>query len=192
MGLPMQVPLKIAFKGCEPSDAARFEIERHAARLEQFHDRITTCQVVVEVPGTRHRKGDPFGVRVRVAMPGRKDIVVNRPHGDKREHEHINVAIKDAFAAVERQIEDVAREKRGQVKTHEAPATGKVTKFVADDGYGFIETLDGREIYFHRNSVLNGAFDYLSVGVEVRFAEELGEKGPQASSVHLVGRRHTP
>jgi len=186
----MQVPLKIAFKGCDASDATRSEIEKHASRLEKFHDRITSCQVVVEVPGTRHRKGDPFGIKVTVAMPGRKDIVVNKTHGDKPEHEHINVAVKDAFDAVERQIEDWAREKRGQVKAHEAPDHGRVSKFVAGDDYGFIETSDGREIYFHRNSVLNGSFERLTVGSEVRFVEETGEKGPQASTVHLIGKHH--
>ena len=56
--------------------------------------------------------------------------------------------------------------------------------------YGTIETPDGREIYFHRNSVLNADFDRLENGASVRFTEEMGEKGPQASSVHIEGRHH--
>ncbi|SFK87236.1 cold-shock protein [Methylocapsa palsarum] len=98
------------------------------------------------------------------------------------------VAIKDAFAAAQCQIEDVVREMRGQVKFHEPADYGRVSKFVAGDDYGFIETADGREVYFHRNSVLDNAFDRLTVGAEVRFVEEAGEKGPQASTVREVGK----
>ncbi|MGO9847760.1 MAG: cold-shock protein [Methylocella sp.] len=65
-----------------------------------------------------------------------------------------------------------------------------MSKFVAGDDYGFIETSDGREVYFHRNSVLDNAFDRLTVGSEVRFVEEIGQKGPQASTVRLVGKHH--
>jgi len=61
-----------------------------------------------------------------------------------------------------------------------------VVKIFPGEGYGFLEDDEGREIYFHRNSVLDGAFQRLEVGSEVRFAEEAGEKGPQASSVGLI------
>jgi cold shock CspA family protein len=59
-----------------------------------------------------------------------------------------------------------------------------------EEDYGKIGTPDGRVIYFHRNSVLNGGFDALEVGNEVRFAEEAGDLGPQASSVSPVGKHH--
>jgi cold shock CspA family protein len=67
---------------------------------------------------------------------------------------------------------------------------GRVSKISAEEVYGFIATPDGREIYFHRNSVIDNAFDRLSVGSEVRLAEELGEKGAQASTVHPIGNHH--
>jgi cold shock CspA family protein len=114
--------------------------------------------------------------------------LITKTHGDVREHEHVTVAIKDAFAAAQRQIEDAVREMRGQVKPHEPGEHGHVSKFVAGDDYGFIETADGREIYFHRNSVLDDAFDRMTVGSEVRFVEEAGEKGPQASTVRIIGK----
>lgn len=185
----MQVPLEIAFKNSEPSESIKAEIEREAKRLEKFYSRITSCHVTVVAP-SKHRHGNPFKIDIRVAMPERKDIIVNKTHEDVKEHEYVTVAIKDAFAAAQRQIEDAAREMRGEVKPHEVEDHGHVAKFLADQDYGFIETPDGREIYFHRNSVLDGAFDRLRVGSEVRFVAEIGEKGPQASTVRAICKHH--
>lgn len=186
----MQVPLDISFQNMEPSEALRAEVEREARRLEKFHDRITSCHVTVTAPGARHRQGGPFEIGIRIAMPQHKDIIVNKTHGDVPEHEHATVAIKNAFALAQRQIEDAARKMRGDVKPHVPEDHGRVTKFLAGENCGFIETPDGREVYFHRNSVLDEAFDRLEVGSEVRFVEETGEKGPQASTVRLVGKHH--
>lgn len=186
----MQVPFEIAFQNLEPSETLRSEVEKQARRLEKFHDRITSCHVAIIAPKTRHRHGDLFSVNIRVAMPLHKDILVTKTHGDVPEHEHVMVAIKDAFALAQRQIEDAAREMRGQVKPHEVEDHGRVAKFLAGENCGFIETADGREIYFHRNSVLDDAFDRLTVGTEVRFIEEAGEKGAQASTVRLIGKHH--
>jgi cold shock CspA family protein/ribosome-associated translation inhibitor RaiA len=186
----MQVPLEITFQNSEPSEEIRAEVEKQARRLEKFHDRITSCNVAVIAPQTRHRTGDLYKIDIRIAMPEHKDVIVTKTHGDVPEHEHVAVAIKDAFAAAQRQIEDAAREMRGQVKPHEAEDHGRVSKFLAGEDYGFIETPDGREVYFHRNSVLDDAFDRLTIGSEVRFVEEIGEKGPQASTVRVIGKHH--
>lgn len=184
----MQVPLEIAFRDSEPSEKIRSEIEREAKRLEKFYDRITSCHVTVIAPHTRHRHGDLFTIDIRVAMPQHRDILVNKTHGDVPEHEYAKIAIRDAFAAAQRQIEDAVREMRGQVKPHKTPDHGRVAKFVADENYGFIETVDGREVFFHRNSVLDNAFDRLNVGTEVSFSEEIGDKGPQASTVRMIAK----
>lgn len=77
------------------------------------------------------------------------------------------------------------RKVRGKVKTHEAVPRGQIKALFPDRDYGLIGTPDGSEIYFHRNSVLDKDFDSLSVGDGVRFSEEMGEKGPQASTVHI-------
>ena len=114
----MQTPLEIAFQNSEPSDAVRSEIEKQAQRLEKFSDRITSCRVTVVVPHTRHRNGDLFKIDIRIAMPDHKDVIVSKTHGDAPEHQHVLVAIKDAFAAAQRQVEDCVREMRGQVKPH--------------------------------------------------------------------------
>src|ERR1700737_3952224 len=112
-GHNMQVPLDITFRNSEPSEAIRSEVEKQAKRLEKFHDRITSCHVTVIAPTMKRRHGDLFKIDICVAMPQHKDILVSKAHGDAPEHEHVMVAIKDAFAAAQRQIEDAAREMRG-------------------------------------------------------------------------------
>ena len=187
----MQEPIEVAFQHCEPSEEICAAIAKQAKRLEKFSDRITSCHVAVAGPSTRRRHGDLFQIDVRIAMPEHHDVIVTRTHGDAPEREHALVAIREAFDAAVRQIEDVERDMRGQVKQHAAEDHGRVTKFLAGEDCGFIETADGREIYFHRDAVLDGAFDRLVVGSQVRFVEEAGEKGAQASTVRLVGKRHS-
>jgi cold shock CspA family protein len=188
----MQTPVDIAFRQCEPSEEIRSEVAAQAHRLEKFSPRITSCHVVVNGPQTRRRNGDLFNIRLRIAMPGHKDVVVDRRRGDAPEREHPRVAIREAFHAAVRQIEETQREMRGRVKQHPVEDHGRVAKFLADGDCGFIETPDGREVYFHRNAVLNDAFDRLTVGSDVRFVENEGVKGSQASTVRLVGKHHLP
>ena len=186
----MQTPVEIAFRHCEASEEMRAEIAAQVRRLEQFSPSITSCRVVVTGPQTRHRSGDAFRVALFIAMPEHKNVVVDRPRGGAAEREHALVAIREAFDAAVRQIEDAQREMRGQIKDHVAESHGRVTKFLVEGNCGFIATPDGREIYFHRNAVLNGAFDRLRIGSEVRFVEEEGAKGAQASTVRLIGKHH--
>ena len=77
---------------------------------------------------------------------------------------------------------------QGQVKQHEGLPVGTVMKLDPSGEFGFLETADGREFYFHRNSVLDPWFSRLVIGARVSFAEEMGEKGPQASTVKLLGK----
>lgn len=100
------------------------------------------------------------------------------------------MAIRDAFDAMTRQLEDYARKRRGKVKHHETPAHGRISSLHPEEDYGRIKTPDDRLVYFHRHSVLDNAFDRLTVGSEVRFVEEAGERGPQASTVTLIGKHH--
>jgi len=130
----------------------RAEVAAQARRLEKFSPRITSCRVVVTGPNGRRRTGDLFQVELRIAMPNHKDIIVDRQHGDAPEHEHALVAIRKFFDVAKRQIEDAERDLRGEVKAHVPESHGRVAKLIAGEDYGFIETPDGREIYFHRNS----------------------------------------
>jgi ribosomal subunit interface protein len=176
----MQVPLEISTRLIQLSPALEADLRKRAARLERYYDRITSCRIAVERPSNHHNEGGPYRVRVDITVPG-SELVANKEADD------LNAAIRDAFQAAERQVDEYSQRRRGDVKTPVGPPTGRVVRIFPEDGFGFIEGADGREIYFHRNAVLEG-FDGLSVGSEVRFAEEQGVEGPQASTVSLVGK----
>lgn len=109
----METPLQITLRGIAHSDAVEAAIRDKAAKLEQFHPRIIGCRVVVEVPGRHKQQGKQFVVRIDVKVPG-AEIVANHDRS-----EDIYVALRDAFAAARRKLEEHARLRRGDVKTHE-------------------------------------------------------------------------
>lgn len=186
----MAVPLQVTFKDMEPSPALEARIRAKAARLKRFADDILRCHVTVEAPHRHHHQGRLYRARVEVHVP-RGDVIVTRESPLNQAHEDPYVAVRDAFDAAVRQIEDHVRKLRGDVKHHEPSLlNGRVVRIVAGADYGFIETSDGDEVYFHRNSVAGGGFDRLRVGDEVRLSLAEGDKGPQASVVHPVGRHH--
>ncbi len=189
----MQNPLKITFRHMDSSEALAVRIRGRAEDLEQFFDRIIACRVVVECRHPRRRQGNLFEVGVDLVVPGR-EIVVGRDPAARHAHEDAHVAVRDAFDAVRRLLEDYIREERGDVKLHAVPDHGRIVRLLADRDCGFILTADGAELYFHRNSVVNGGFDKLAVGDEVRFVAQHGEsiEGPQASTVVPVGKHHLP
>jgi cold shock CspA family protein len=122
-------------------------------------------------------------------MPG-EEIIADRHPAKHQAHEDVYVALRDAFNAARRQLEDYVRKRRGKVKTHETVPHGQIKLLVPAEDYGMIETTEGRDVYFHRNSVIDADFDKLAVGDAVHFSEEMGEKGPQASTVHVEGKHH--
>jgi len=174
----MDIPLQITVRNVEVSESTRALIRGHAAKLDRFYDRITACRVLVGVP-QRYRIGQPiaYSVRIDLVVPGGELVVRRKPRDD------LVTAIQDAFDAVARQLQDHARVQRGDVKRGVAPERAVVRRLFSYDGYGFLETPEGEEVYFHRNSVLDGAFDGLEVGTTVRYAQEMGERGPQATTV---------
>jgi ribosomal subunit interface protein len=176
----MQVPLELSTRRITLSPALEAELRKRATKLERHYDRITSCRIAVERPSNHHNEGGPYRVRLDITVPG-SELVANK------EAEDLNAAIRDAFDAAERQVEEFSQRRRGEVKTTAVPPQGRVVRLFPEDGFGFLEAPDGREIYFHRNAVLEG-FETLEVGSEVRFAEEQGIEGPQASTVSLVGK----
>lgn len=185
----MQQPLQIVWRGMETSPALEAKIRERVKKLESFCDHIIGCRVVVEQLHRRKRRGNLFNVRVDVTVPG-TELVVDHEHRKDHAHEDAFVAARDAFDAMRRQLEEFVRRERGDTKSHEVPPHGRVVELFPHMDYGTLETPDRRQIYFHRNSVVNAEFDRLEIGTEVRFVAEMGEEGPQASTVTILGKHH--
>lgn len=186
----MKIPLQITFRNLEPSDAIEAKIRAKSEKLERFAEDIMSCRVIVEAPHKHHHKGVTYAVKIDITLPG-TEIIADRHPDQHHAHEDVYVAIRDAFDAAYRQLEDYVRERRHKVKHHETAPHGHIKEIFPDQDYGILMTPDEREIYFHRNSVIGGDFDKLQVGTSVHFSEEMGEKGPQASTVHIEGKHHT-
>jgi ribosomal subunit interface protein len=186
----MQIPLQITYRDMPPSEAVDANIRERVQKLELFVDNITSCRVVIEAPHKRHHKGQLFSIHIDITLPSH-EIVVSRQPDNHHAHEDIYVAIRDAFDSARRQLEDYNRRFHGKVKQHISEPHGQILELNLEQDFGIIKTHDGREIYFHRNSVLNADFDSLKPGASVHFSETSGDNGPQASSVHVEGKHHT-
>jgi cold shock CspA family protein/ribosome-associated translation inhibitor RaiA len=185
----MQIPLQVSFRHMDHSAAIEALIREKVAKLDAFPDHIIGCRVVVEPAGKHHENGNLYQVRIDITVPSEEIVVVRQP-SQHTEYKDIQVALRDAFDSARRRLEDYVRRRQGCVKVLEAAPHARVSKLLPEQGYGFLATLDGREIYFHRHSVLNDEFDRLQIGSEVTFVEKKGKKGPQASTVRPVGRHH--
>ncbi len=185
----MQMALRLRWHNVDPSDAVAAHVREEVARLERFWDRITGCAVTLEAPSRHHRhSGAQYRVRIELSVPSGK-LVVGRDPPKTWTHGDLYLTLKAAFREARRQLEDHVRRIDARVKTHAPPAVGTVVRILPESGYGFLGTADGREIYFHERSVLRGGFLSLRVGSEVRFVEEAGDEGPQASTVKPVRPR---
>ncbi len=202
----MDFPIQISFRNVEPSPGVQEWVELHAKKLTTFHQRIVRCRVAIEMDHRHLRRGNRYLVKVLVSVPGGQAVARNlaapvdpeklQVAGRKVKQSEIgagqkelHVAISEAFRAAGRRLQDLLRAQRGQVKAHEE-SLAKVAEIFPARGYGFLETPEGRRIYFHKNSVLRGGFANLASGAAVRFAEERGDRGPQASTVEPVRPTH--
>ncbi|MCG6860698.1 MAG: HPF/RaiA family ribosome-associated protein [Chromatiaceae bacterium] len=181
----MRLEPQISYRDFKATPAIQAKVEERIQHLEHFYPGIMSCRVMLESQHRHHHKGKLFHVRVDVTVGGH-ELVASRDPKQNQAHEDIYVAIRDAFDAMDRKIEDFARRRRQQVKSHAEPVPGRVSEI--EEGHGRIETADGRSIYFHRNSVVDNLFDRLEVGADVRFVEEQGDEGPQASTVRVEPR----
>ncbi|MFM9059707.1 MAG: cold shock domain-containing protein [Planctomycetaceae bacterium] len=181
----MQTQPQVSFDDLPLDEAVRDAALDHVAQLERLTDRITGCHVVIAQPHRHHREGRLYSVRVDLVVPG-GEIVVNRDQHLDHAHEDVFVALRDAFNAARRRLEDHVRHLRGVGKVHRPRARGRISQMFPLQGYGFIETPEGREIYFHRHAISDPEFRAADVGSPVFFTEEEGDDGPQASVVHLV------
>jgi cold shock CspA family protein len=185
----MQTFPQIDFQGMEPLADFQTKIEQRIEKLEKRYGRATACRIVVKGPGGHHRTGGLYEINIHLTLPDEREVAIERtPHLDER-FQDFDFALNDAFKRARRRLQDQVRKMRGKVKQHDTAPTGVVRKLMPSEGFGFLEGADGREVYFHRNSVVEQGFDELKIGERVSFTEEDGEKGPQASRVKSLAER---
>lgn len=135
---------------------------------------------MLDVPHRSQKKGDEYNARIEITVPGSDLVVKREPNQD------LYTAIVGSFETAERRLKEFADKQRGDVKHYEEKPVAKVDKLFFENGYGFLVTPTGREIYFHKNSLVGEKFDNLVIGTVVEFVERLGEKGAQASTVTVT------
>jgi ribosomal subunit interface protein len=132
----MQTPIQITVRDMPHSDVLDDHIRAKAVKLEQYFSPITSCRVVAQAPHKHHHQGRQFTVRLDITVPG-KEIVVNHDHD-----EDVYVALRDAFAAAKRQLEDYARMRRGETRTRQAGARRRRGGVQAAEPAGTVESSD--------------------------------------------------
>jgi ribosome-associated translation inhibitor RaiA len=119
----MQAAVQISFRGMGPSPSAEAQVRRRAEELEQFSDRVTACRVMMEAAHRRHRHGRIYHVRIDLSVPGGR-LVTGREPGANHAHEDLHVAIRDAFDAARRRLQNHKQRLAGQTKQHAEPSIG--------------------------------------------------------------------
>jgi cold shock CspA family protein len=181
----MNVPLEITFHGIAKSDAIESLIRQQAAKLEKVCPHLSSCRIAIEKPHEHARAGNPYRVRIDMRVPPSHELVAVRDPLDGVLHDSLQTVVLETFRVARRQLKALVDRQRREIKTHDQPCA-IVIRLFPDKGYGFLQTPDGRELYFHGHSVLHGDFARLRVGTAVRFDEEQGDDGPQASTVQIV------
>ncbi len=183
------IPLQVVFRHLDTSEALEARIREKVDQLGQFYPSIDSCRVVVEQLHQRRHLGQHFRVLIDLKVPGHT-LIADREHDQHPAYTDVHVALRDAFKAMRRQLEDLLRHQQGHTKHHAQKPHGHITEISPDKTFGRIESVDGRWLYFHRNSLVGDDLDPLQVGTPVYYVEDMGEQGPQASSVYPVGKHH--
>jgi ribosomal subunit interface protein len=181
----MPASLQITLRDMPNSEALETHIRDKVKKLEGLFSHVISCRVVVEMPHRHHQQGKQFDVKIDLGVPG-NEIVVNRHH-----HEDPYVALRDAFDAARRQLEDYVHRLRRETKAHVSEHSGHIARISHEEGFGFIAGQDGTELYFHRDNVVAPRFEKLKAGDEVRFVEEYDAGRPQAKRISS-GKHHFP
>ena len=185
----MQTPPEVIFHDVDRSPWVETYIGERVQRLDRFADGITSCRVSLTQEQASHHKGNRYSVMVEVRMPPNHDLAARKAKLIRDMPTQLPALINLAFGAIERQLKKTAQLRRGEVKQHHDGQLHGIVEKVFDEGYGFLRALDdGRQVYFHRNSVLHDDFETIAAGTEVRFTPQEGDDGPQASSVQIVGK----
>ncbi|MDX2099915.1 MAG: HPF/RaiA family ribosome-associated protein [Leptolyngbyaceae cyanobacterium bins.59] len=188
----MKVPPEITYRDIERSAAIDTLIQEKLAKLERLCDYISSCHIAVEKINDRPKSGSPFRVRLDITIPPSHEIVAEGNPTNQNQHGGLDTIVRDAFSKAERQIKELTSRQREHEKSQDHSQSDETTALVVrifkESDYGFLKTLSGEEVYFHRNSVIHDDFDRLEVGTGVRFESVIGEQGPRATTVQIVDK----
>jgi ribosomal subunit interface protein len=176
------LPVQITIRDIPISPAVETHIRKKAQKLNQYYDRISSCRIVVELETKNKHQGKLYNVRIDLTVPG-KELVTTR-----KNDEDLYIAIRNAFDAMGRQLEDHSRKRHGRVKTHNNVMHGTIVRILPTEGYGFIEGMDGNEYYFGMTNVSYPQFNQLVIGDAVQYISEPLSEGRQAQ--HICRERH--
>jgi cold shock CspA family protein/ribosome-associated translation inhibitor RaiA len=183
----MQEPLQIAFRNMATSPALERRVRELFGRLERYYDGIISARIVIEAPHKQPPRST-LGVSISIGVPGR-DIVVKREQRLHQAGDHNVGVLTEAFEAAARQVEEYSRIRRREVKALEPERQhARIVQLYPEQDYGFIETREHQNLYFHRAVVRADQFDALEPGSEVTYtlADDEGPMGPMASSIELI------
>ncbi|MBX3519353.1 MAG: HPF/RaiA family ribosome-associated protein [Xanthobacteraceae bacterium] len=193
----MQVPLEISYHNIDKSETAEDAIRSHVADLEEIYDRITSCRVRVDQRAKNESRSIPPVVRIELRIPGHKNIVVaHEPDHLLRKYQSPDLynAINEAFRIAEERLQELKEMRepstRATAAAGEVQFLGQVAEIYPLQDYGYLMNKDGALLYFHRNSILAGNFDYLVRGAEAYYVEENGDTGPLAKKVWVKETGH--
>lgn len=181
----MQVPPEIAFRQLDATDEFKELILEKIDDLEEVYPRLVSCRIMVadETPG--QHSGKNIRVRIEMGIPGRH-VVVDEDNSEGSTVRSVEQTIRDAFSTGRSRLKKEKALQHGDVKTHDLPPHGRVTRLLTDETgvrYGFIQGRDGQSIYFHEDAIVGMEYEDIDVGDEVRIAVAGGDDGPQASTV---------
>lgn len=185
----MQVPLELTFRGVKKTEALDALVRGKVEKLHRVCDYLTSCRVAVERPQGNPSAGSSYRVRVAVQVPRGHELVAVREPSQGTVNDTLETVIHRTFDAMRSQLEQLVAKQRRDVKAHPSQdMVGIVDQLFPDEDHGFLKTPEGESVYFHRNAVVNADLEDLVVGTGVRYVEEMGEHGPQASTVQVVAR----
>jgi ribosomal subunit interface protein len=171
------IMIQITIRGIPASKLLETHIRQKIEKLDRYNKQITSARVVVELPQKHKHQGKLYNVRIDILVPGKELVVTHK------QDEDVYIAIRDAFEAIERQLEEHSRKRHGRVKTHEDVLHGHIARILPLEGYGFIEGKDGNEYYFSMTNVNHPHFDQLMIGDAVVYTAQPFSEGWQANRI---------
>lgn len=181
----MREPLQIVYRNLKPSDSIERCVRKRLAALEDICDDIIGCEILIETDPAYSKTENHVHIHLDVTVPGgvlSLDNDTNQPKSIK----NITAQLKTVFSDMYRQLERYAVQDSAAPAWEDLPFSGTVSELTFDMNYGVITGAGGLEVYFHRNNVVDNAFDRLEVGSPVRFAVLPCLIGAQAVCVKLV------